>query len=543
MKMKVLEKIIKEYNLIDGQIISGNFLKQIAYEQNMLPNEIITLLGISENNKNRILKKDSITMKINIKDELERDKIESQIQQLFLGRYNINREEIEKLEKQIKISAILICKYLGMNSKKSYEIRNRYKHVYLKPLEYMDSSVNKEIINLLKIKNTITKLEVEKIKEMYNKTDKEMIVILKVKEENYKSLMNRKTTYLKIDLITKEEKQELIKKMKEYKKDGVITVEDLKHLKEIINATDKIIKEVYGIKEGTLKDLLNYKIKTTRIKDIKEQKKVKLLKIDLKYNEKYGERYYTKKELKKIAKSQKIEFEAMLLYLYHPNYYLFNKLALEKNSKGIWIGQNKEITYQFWKENIDRLKKISDQAATNICYMYGIKENQKELEEIAYDSITNSGFLIEKNFGFDKRLQNNLFRKKGKYAILNFYKYQNRVTSYTQYEERFGVTEDKNRIFIDNTSNPEELIEQQSEFNISNIPIYKHHQRIIYFMKKFEEIILTNREYGIKIIAKNMKIPINKLNKYIKEIQEILINNKMVKETYKNEIIQMNEEN
>lgn len=138
----------------------------------------------------------------------------------------------------------------------------------------------------------------------------------------------------------------------------------------------------------------------------------------MKYNPEYGERYYTKKELRQITRRHGVELETMLLYINNPNYYLFNKLALEKNTQGIWIGDNREISNEFWKEKIDTLEKLSGQAAASICHIYGVKYDRSELKQIAYEHITNTGFLIEKNFGFDERLQNNLFRKKESMQLL-----------------------------------------------------------------------------------------------------------------------------
>lgn len=166
MKSKVLQRIVKEYQLIDGQIISGNFLKQIADEQNMLINDLITLLGIAERNKYKILKKDTITMKINIKDKSERDEIKDKIQRLFLNRDIVTRSEIEKLEKQIKMSGRLIGSYIGINCNKYYQLMNRSKYVHLKPVYKTNHYINNNIVvDSIKMKERITKEEIENIKK------------------------------------------------------------------------------------------------------------------------------------------------------------------------------------------------------------------------------------------------------------------------------------------------------------------------------------------------------------------------------------------
>lgn len=541
MKFEMLKKIVKKYQLIDGERITGGLVKQIAKEQNMLVNDVITLLGIAEYNKRRILKNDAITMIINIKENSEREKIKDKIQQIFLNRDTISFDEINELEKQVKISARLIGKYLGLDRRKIYELRHRAKYARLKQY-HPNAETIQEIIEPLKMKSEITKQEIIDIKATYGKTDKEMIRILRVESDNYRAIMNGNSTYLKIDLLTNQEKENIIKQIKEYKKDGRVTKDDINHIKETINATDRMIKKAYGIKNNIYNDLLNYKIKSSRIIDQKSKRKVKLLKIELKYNPQYGERYYTKKELKQIARKQGLKLEAVLLYLNNPSYYFFNNLALEKNKLGLWIGENKGISYEFWSNNIELLKKLSQQAASNICYIYGVKRDKDDLQEVAYQYITSSGFLIEKNFMFDTRLQNNLFRKRGKNGILKFLREQNKLYLYQQYEEEFGVTEQRNRIFVDNTYNPDDIVEQQSEVNISKIPIRKRHQIILSWIDKFKDTIHINRKYGLKMVADKINISSIELDKYIKEIQNIIIDNKIVKRGRNGNIIQMNGE-
>ena len=241
MKLEMLKKIVKKYQLIDGERITGGLVKQIAKEQNMLVNDVITLLGIAEYNKRRILKNDAITMIINIKENSEREKIKDKIQQIFLNRDTISFDEINEPEKQVKISARLIGKYLGLDRRKIYELRHRAKYARLKQYHPNDENIQ-EIIEPLKMKSEIIKQEIIDIKATYGKTDKEMIRILRVESDNYRAIMNGNSTYLKIDLLTNQEKEDIIKQIKEYKKDGRVTKDDINHIKETINATDRMIK-------------------------------------------------------------------------------------------------------------------------------------------------------------------------------------------------------------------------------------------------------------------------------------------------------------
>lgn len=212
------------------------------------------------------------------------------------------------------------------------------------------------------------------------------------------------------------------------------------------------------------------KLHTSRIIDLEEQRKVKLLKIELKHNKKYGERYYQKKELKKIAREQGINWQAMLLYLYHPSYYFFNCLALEKNKEGFWIGENKELTNEFWEENKSLLEKLSLEAALNVVSRFECaKGRTQEFKKIAYDTITMSSLLVEKNFKFDRKLQKALLRKKGKYGILSVIQKERRFYHYQQKEDEYGNMEERSNIFADNTYNPDQIIEDKQDFNLLDI--------------------------------------------------------------------------
>ena len=234
----------------------------------------------------------------------------------------------------------------------------------------------------------------------------------------------------------------------------------------------------------------------------------------------------------KIAKGQGIKWQAILLYLHHPSYYFFNSLAIEKNKEGFWIGDNNELTHEFWGENQDLLEKLSLEAALNVTSWYKTDTKRiQEFQKIAYDTITMSGLLIEKNFKFNKRLQNALFRRKGKYGILRVLQKEKRFYNYQQFELESGNMEEKSDIFADNTYNPNHIIEEKSDFKIFDIIKDKEQRKLCMFMQKYENIMKKDRNKWLKFVQKHMKMPLEQIEQMIKKIGQIIIKSKNIKKT------------
>lgn len=88
-----------------------------------------------------------------------------------------------------------------------------------------------------------------------------------------------------------------------------------------------------------------------RIINIKTKHIVDLIKLDLKYIDKKEEKYYTKVEINYYCKQRGISLEMFLKYYnMNPKHYKFNKLAIEKSDKGLWIDDNQMMLPQEFAE-------------------------------------------------------------------------------------------------------------------------------------------------------------------------------------------------
>ena len=78
-----------------------------------------------------------------------------------------------------------------------------------------------------------------------------------------------------------------------------------------------------------------------KIIDVKTQHIVELIKLDFKYIDKYNKDYYSKEKLKEICKRRHINLDQFLKYYNkNPKHYKFNKIAIAKSKKGLWIGED-----------------------------------------------------------------------------------------------------------------------------------------------------------------------------------------------------------
>lgn len=138
---------------------------------------------------------------------------------------------------------------------------------------------------------------------------------------------------------------------------------------ELENGQRITIKQLIEISENEkidLKDLIlilgcykNAKYKTpeswTTIRMNQEYTKrelVNLIKIELKYLQKYGSRMYKKQEVYNICEKYGIEIDDFLTYIYNFKIcYYENSYILSMNKDGIWIGESPTLSKEFIHEN------------------------------------------------------------------------------------------------------------------------------------------------------------------------------------------------
>jgi hypothetical protein len=521
MKSNILNKIIKKYKLVDGQKISSNLLREISLNLDIDIRDLIILLGISRKNIYKINNnKKGFLMNIKLKSDLERNNIKIEIQNLYVINAILSKKKIQNLSKLFRISEKIIIKYLDL----SYKI-----YIRLKKSNMLTKVLNKrhhkpciELIEEIKYKEDLTKKEIENIKIKYNKDDSEIITILGLKTKNYTNLIKGKVKKIRIDLLDYFEKENIIRELKELKNGSdTINMNDIINFKKIIKTTDILIKKAFGISnENYLK--LNKNInQNIFIIDTNKKMISEMLMIELKYNPKYGERFYKMGELIKICNLKNIGLFDFIKY-YSPNirHYELNKRCIEKNKEGFWIGKNKEMSIKFLADNYDKIIKIIRILVTNFCFDNNCRELEDKFIDAAFDNITGNGYIIEKNFSFDKVLQFNIFKNKAKCAIWNCYKktkyecvYEDNIKIISQIElEEFCYSQDDLTYEDGNTS------------RFLSSPLFDENQKKIMteILDNLDQITI-NREVLFITISKKLKIPMNNFLQIINDIQNIFI--------------------
>lgn len=162
---------------------------------------------------------------------------------------------------------------------------------------------------------------------------------------------------------------------------------------------------------------------------------VDLLKIDLKYLNGGGNRYYTKTELSKYCEEREITLHQFIEYLNsNHKHYQFNLKTLDGIGK-LWIGRKTKISTAFKKKYYNQLLNLCNKLSYKICN--AIKQNQyyDEFVDVAMDKIILEYGIIVKNFYYDSKLLFNILSVKAKYAMKNLYRKMVKNIKNNSYDE------------------------------------------------------------------------------------------------------------
>ena len=178
---------------------------------------------------------------------------------------------------------------------------------------------------------------------------------------------------------------------------------------------------------------VNYEMK---VMNIKLKHIADLIKLDIKYIDKREEKYYTKSEIKTYCRKNGIKLDTFLRY-YNINrkHYKFNKLAIEKSEKGLWMDDN-EIMMQneFANENDITLDNRCKKLAVIKAKEWNCIQLLDDLFNIGIEKIIMGGTIVKK-FYFDLELIYNILLAKAKYAMLGYYKKYKKRSNYIYYDQ------------------------------------------------------------------------------------------------------------
>lgn len=315
-----------------------------------------------------------------------------------------------------------------------------------------------ELLETIKTKYNIhknRKITFEEVKEI-SQTEK-----IEIKDILYLLEINSNTAYKLKNGIQKYKKLKFNNyqgiKNKKIILQGKISKKEFLELKTNLRIKNYTLIRMLGISAYTYKKLEEGKINEMKIIDVKTQHIVELIKLDFKYIDKYNKDYYSKEKLKEICKRRHINLDQFLKYYNkNPKHYKFNKIAIEKSKKGLWIGEDIKISNEFINENYEKISR----KLRNITHKYnninGWRINKEDIiEETIIKMYEKCGEIIKK-FYFDTKLTMNIIIAKGKYIMYNLYrkKYKNNNIYYEQYD---GKLLDHTSFLSDNRYNPQLL--------------------------------------------------------------------------------------
>lgn len=268
---------------------------------------------------------------------------------------------------------------------------------------------------------------------------KDLACLFQISYTTWSNLKNEKQSAMKLKF-----NQYMTIKSKSIAKLEVISYDEFLELKLKMNLKESPLKRILGITNYKYYQLKNEMVSKIRIRNMKLKHTVDLIKIDLKYLSQYGERYYTKAELEKICKKRYISLNSFLKYYSsNPKHYKFNKMVIERNEKGFWIGEKIQVSNEFINENYEhiklRIKKTFYKVSNMMGYVTWGEDIVQDTIGVLYEKCGN----IEKNFEFDTKLMYNILMVKAKYFMINFCKKEYKENENLHYDgfesvERIG---------------------------------------------------------------------------------------------------------
>lgn len=319
---------------------------------------------------------------------------------------------------------------------------------------------NELLINILKKYNLKEgdKIDFESLTQICEQeqiTLEELLLMLQINKHTiYKFKKNKqKTTKLKFNKYNNANLEDILKC-------GKINQESFERTRKNNQVKTYTLMRMLGISRYEYNKMKKEKMEYVKVLDIKKKYIVDMIKIDLKYTKGYGSRYYSEDELTKICHSKGIKLDDFLKY-YNKNikHYRLNKLIVENNKNGLWIGESIVMPNEFFNVNEEymrsRLNKVVDKY--NIIFRW--KQCKDDLVQEGIFGIQQKGGSIVNNFSFDFKLLFNILIVKAKYIMINYFKKKNkeRCISYDAYSHNeidymniFG-SEDYELVAFDNT--------------------------------------------------------------------------------------------
>lgn len=476
----ILTKIVEKYNLYNHQKLNTQDIQEMSKDLKMDEKDLLTLFEVSQAAKNKCLKGIVCNFYINIYSTEELQKIKEKIRKELAQFSRANGKMIELFKQKYRISSkdmrnILNAKY--QNYKKAEE-QNKY-------------------INL-------------KLTE--NKHDK------------------------KIEKIFEKDKQLCLKKISNSKKYNVSkkTIEQIVQEEKI--SIDKAT-EIFGIKKFRYKNLIAGKQLTVKVIDENKKKKIEKIKLDLKYIETNGERYYSQDEIALMSVIYEVSKDDMFFYLANgKTMYTTYSEALKNNPEGVWIGEKSRLSNNYIETNYKILNYYITQIAESVRFQYNCSYDDKEdFKSEVWENLIRTGGIYEKNLYYDSKFLNFTLIKNIKYIMMTYYKKKPYELSINlEYE---GKEYENPKVFADNRYNPDMCFLEDTYSYLTQIE--EIHANIVRDINKNSFFVIDHPKKFFTQIATKYNLTEEILEQTMSEIRAFILKNGLAKVDKNGRIISM----
>lgn len=524
-KSKMVEKIADRYNLKHGDMVEVEWLREIVNKEKIDIHDFRSIFGVP-NRKNNDENDTSEKVMIKLYETKELEKMEDDILKSVQKLRRMTQASLEEICNKFKINIWILTGIIQkrLGNKSMEKRQSKAKVLKTKKEEY------ESLLEGAKYKDYVTKEIIMEWKQKYKLEDKEICAILDVNITSYRNLMNSKTKKMRVDLIDEEEKKQIKKKIIErFKGQDYVDKKDIEELKKEVKTTNRLIKTTISISSIAFEQIMADETKRARIIIKELKRKLKILKLDMKYI--YGERNYTKEEIKNICKFYGVKSKDYLRNLSkNVKRYTYIKQALRKNKDGIFIGKEHPISHKFAEENGEKIETLCKKLTQKYFYYPYLKNEEEDMVQDACLLILEKGGSIEKNFSYNPKLLFDLLANKVKYYIMSK---RHREFPEILWENIEKFQENSLTYEVWNDDMMLELIEAKDE-RIKTI--HQEVMQILYYNKDF---VYQYRENAYQIIAYKLNIPIEHLENVINEIGELMLEYKLAKLCRDGRIINM----
>ena len=315
-------------------------------------------------------------------------------------------------------------------------------------------------------------------------------------------------------------KYSLFDSEKMYKSDLIyISNQEKIELKDLVYLLGGYTKIVY--KEEDSWTRLNF---TNR--SLSDREKINMIRLDLKYIQKYGNRYYKKEEIIKICKKYNVDFTTFITYIYRYKVCYYNNIEiLENNKYGLWIGEKVKLSKSFIDRYYSEIVSNINISASSLVSRYNCYHLKEKIIDKAKDYLLTLG-TIEKNYIYDSKIAINKIMYRLKYVMLK------EIIK----EQKYMYFDNENLDFIYSNKNYQYGACYSTYSNIISewlfgINFSTIEQIIIDEISSRLDYFIEDRIKQLNNICVILSIGKEKLIRYIENIKNVLIENNRVRIT------------